>query len=276
MKLSVVIPTRNRLEALVACLRLLEAQTFPRGDYEIIVTDDGDAAKTGAALAAEFPGVRVVAGPGRGPASNRNAGAQFASGEWVVFTDDDTLPDRGWLSAISAASAGVDVVEGRTVCNAGLHSPRDHAPINETGGWWWSCNIAFRHEAFDRLGGFDERFRIPHMEDVDLRERARAAGLAWRFAANAVVDHPPRRERWGTAWGPIHRAELLYAAIHRQPPRLVRTLVNTARVRLRSISRAPFSVDGMSAAVSTVVELAHTLLRWSAWKAEARMAAEPR
>jgi GT2 family glycosyltransferase len=274
-RLSVVIPTRNRHATLVPCLRRLAAgsQTLGADDYEVIVADDGNADATRVMLAVEFPDVIVVAGPRRGPASNRNAGAKAAEGEWLVFTDDDTLPDPRWLEEIVAASEGVEVVEGRTTCAAGLRSPREHAPINETGGWWWSCNISFRRDVFDRLGGFDERYEIPHMEDPDLRERARANGIRSRFAPLAVVDHPPRRERWGTEWAPVHRAELLFGAIHHRQPGFLRTMFTIARVRARSVARAPLSADGISATFSALVELAHLALRWQSWKSEARAVA---
>lgn len=278
-RLSVVVPTRDRYATLVPCLRQLAAgaQTLSPDNYQVIVADDGNADATRAMLAVEFPDVVVVPGPRRGPAANRNAGAKAAGGEWLVFTDDDTLPDARWLEEIVAASDGVEVVEGRTTCSAGLRSPREHAPVNETGGWWWSCNIAVRRDIFERLAGFDERYEIPHMEDVDFRERARANGIRSRFAPRAVVDHPPRRERWGTAWGPVHRAELVHAAIHQRPVGLFRAAFTIARVRARSVARAPLSADGLSAAVSALIELVHVALRWRSWKSDARaVAALPR
>ncbi len=265
--LSVVVPTRNRPETLVRCLDRLApgAQSLDASQYEVIVADDGGAAETRALLSRAYPWARHVTGPQRGPASNRNAGARATTGEWLVFTDDDTLPDRDWLGTIAAASDGVDVVEGRTVCRAGLRSPREHAPVNERGGYWWSCNIAVRRTAFDALGGFDERFRVPHMEDVDLRERALAAKVPWRFAPDAVVDHPPRREPWGTAWGRVHAAEVLFSTIHHRPFRLGRRLIDVTRVRWRSIMRAPFSRDGASAALSWMVELVDIVWCWRGW-----------
>jgi hypothetical protein len=111
------------------------------------------------------------------------------------------------------------------------------------------------------------------MEDVDLRERARAKGVASRFAPGAVVDHPPRRERWGTAWADVHRAELLYAAIHAHPLPLGRALRATALMRARSVARAPFSADGVSAALSAVVEVAQMVVSWGSWQRDARTAA---
>ena len=269
-RVSVVIPTRQRLATLASCLERLApgVQTLDAKQYEVVVTDDGDTGDTHALLDRTFPWARYSAGPRRGPAANRNAGVRATRGEWIAFTDDDTLPDPDWLEQLLAASEGVRAVEGRTVCRIGLRSPREHAPINEAGGRWWTSNLAMRRDALDAVGGFDERFTVPHMEDADLRERAFAANVAWRFAPGAVVDHPPRLERWGTDTAPWHRAHMLYAAIHHEPHTLARNLRAVLRGRLRAIGRAPLSADGVSAAASAVVEVGMMIVCWGSWKRE--------
>jgi len=269
-RVSVVIPTRHRPESLASCLRQLApgTQTLAAAEYEVVVADDGTTDDTRALLERAFPWARHTAGPRRGPASNRNAGVRAARGGWIAFTDDDTLPDRDWLERLLAAGDGVDAVEGRTVCRIGVRSPREHAPVNDQGGRWWTSNLAIRRTAFDAIGGFDERFIVPHMEDADLRERAFAAKIPWRFAPDAIVDHPPRRERWGAQTAPWHRAHMLYAAIHHQPHPLARNLRAVIRGRMRAIARAPFSADGVSAAASAVVEVSVMLLSWNRWRRE--------
>jgi len=272
MRVSVVIPTRHRLESLAACLQRLApgAQTLDAAQYEVVVADDGDTGDTRARIERSFPWAKWTAGPRRGPASNRNAGVRASRGEWIAFTDDDTLPDRDWLEQLLAASDGVQAVEGRTVCRIGVRSPREHAPINESGGCWWTSNLAIRRDAFDATGGFDERFTVPHMEDADLRERAFAANVSWRFAPKAIVDHPPRRERWGADTAPWHRAHMLYAAIHNQPHTLAQNLRAVVHGRLRAIARAPFSADGVSASASAIVEVGMIVLRWNSWRGQVR------
>jgi GT2 family glycosyltransferase len=278
-RISVVIPTRHRPVSLAAALDKLAPgrQTLDAAEYEVVVADDGENGDARALLSERFPWAIYAAGPRRGPAANRNAGVRAARGEWLAFTDDDTLPDADWLEQLLAASAGMQAVEGCTVCRAGLRSPRDHAPINESGGWWWTSNLAIRRDAFDAIGRFDERYTVPHMEDADLRERAFAARLAWTFAPRAVVDHPPRRERWGAETAPLHRAHMLFSAIHRRPCTLAGSLRGVARGRLHAIARAPFSADGVSASVSAAVELGVMVLNWNRWRRDVRaaMAASP-
>lgn len=271
-RVSVVIPTRQRLASLASCLERLApgTQTLDPAQYEVVVTDDGDTGDTRALLERSFPWARYSAGPRRGPAANRNAGVRATRGEWIAFTDDDTLPDPDWLEQLLAAGDEVRAVEGRTVCRSGLRSPREHAPINEAGGRWWTSNLAVRRDTLDAIGGFDERFTVPHMEDADLRERAFAAKVAWRFAPRAVVDHPPRRERWGADTAPWHRAHMLYAAIHRQPHTLGRNVRAVVHGRLHAIARAPFSIDGVSAAASAVVEVGTMFACWGRWRQEVK------
>src|SRR5437870_4053857 len=110
--LSVIIPTCNRPEQLSACLSRLGsgAQTLPFNRYEVIVSDDGRRMPAEEHLAKSFPWVRWVTGPGLGPAANRNCGAKAALGQWLAFVDDDCLPEKTWLEAITENIAkGMDV-----------------------------------------------------------------------------------------------------------------------------------------------------------------------
>lgn len=199
VKLSVIIPTCGRPTALAECLKRVTpgAQTLDAAHYEVIVTDDGSAGNEVAALVAEhFPWCHWVRGPRRGPAVNRNRGAAPATGEVLVFFDDDCLPEPGVLAAYAEHFAdphAAGAVEGRISADRAPRRLDEVAPVNETGGLFWSCNIAIRAEVFRRLGGFDERFPHAAMEDVELRQRLRRAGETIVFLPEAGVVHPLRR-----------------------------------------------------------------------------------
>ncbi len=223
---------------------------------------------------ASLPWARWVAGPRRGPAANRNAGASVAAGEFLVFIDDDCLPEADLLAGYSAALRDdVAVYEGRISCNAGIPSPRQTAPENLTGGTLWSCNFAMRREAFADVGGFDDRFPLAHMEDVDMRDRILATGITIVFVPQASVDHPPRRLPWGARLARMHKAGVLYMVLHPPVRGLPWFLQNEFRARVSRVLHLPFSIDSLAALASVPVELVTVAWRWREWMRWARSVA---
>lgn len=270
---SVVVPTCDRPRELTACLDRLApgAQTLGGEHYEVLVTDDGDFAVAEAVLQAGYPWVRHVRGPRRGPAANRNAGAHSARGAWMVFADDDVLPSAAWLAAYAAAASdgAATVLEGRTICSAGLTSPRVHAPENNDGGLLWSCNFAVRRSVFEAVGGFDVGFRFAHMEDADLRERLLAAGHTLTWVPDAVVDHPPRRQPPGARMGAMREAEVRYLYKHAAPrPVRASLLRNVLLSRLVNIRSRPKGMDSLRALWELAVELGYIVRHIRAWERE--------
>src|SRR5690606_20874831 len=104
LKVSVVVPTYRRPDLLERCLSALLAQDLPPDAYEIIVADDGPSSDT-AELVSRMTRVQgpallyVPVTATQGPAGARNAGWHTARADLIAFTDDDTQPDPGWLSA---------------------------------------------------------------------------------------------------------------------------------------------------------------------------------
>ena len=266
---SVVIPTRDRRRELAECLRRLApgSQTLNAAEYEVVIADDGDFTTTDALLRTEFPWARHVRGPRAGPAANRNAGARASRGRWIVFADDDVVPSPGWLAAYAAAADDTRVLEGRTTCDEGLPSPRFHSPENNDGGALWSCNFAIDRALFDELGGFDEGFTVPHMEDADLRERLRAAGQKLTWVSEARVNHPPRRLPSGVRLGAYREAEVRYLYKHGAPRpvrwRLMRDIVLSRLVNIRA---RPKGVDSLLALGALAAELWYVARHAAAWE----------
>jgi GT2 family glycosyltransferase len=161
----------------------------------VLVTDDGTQPSAQGLIDSAYPRVQWVQGPQRGPAANRNNGTRHAQGEWLVFTDDDCLPEPGWLAAFAdvlKTNPEAQVLEGRTYVDRPRQSLAEVAPVNETGGYLWSCNFAVARHVFEQLGGFDERFPDAAMEDVDFRVRLIKAGYDFPFVPTAGVCHPWR------------------------------------------------------------------------------------
>lgn len=195
--LSVIIPTANRNDLLKQCLQcLLPAnQQIATDNYEVIVSDDSVSGSARAFIEKEFPWVKWVKGPSRGPAANRNNGAREARGSWLLFTDDDCLPDHNWIRAylnVIEQHTDARVLEGCTRSDRPRHRYDEEAPVNETGDKLWSCNFAIAKETFDTVNGFDETFPYAAMEDTDLHMRLKQI-TAVVFVKEAVVIHGWRR-----------------------------------------------------------------------------------
>ncbi|MDX2034600.1 MAG: glycosyltransferase family A protein [Blastocatellia bacterium] len=198
MKVSIIIPTRNRSADLRRCLQALAAQDFPREQFEVIVCDDGsdeEIASVVRPMMAAGLRVRCERQAPAGPAAARNLGILHATGEIVAMTDSDTLPEPRWLSklceALDADPEAVGV-EGMVYAeNEGEFDPLGEGPTNKSGGVFLTCNCAYRRSALLQVGGFDEGFPFPAYEDTDLAASAGRLGrILWQ--PEARVMHPQR------------------------------------------------------------------------------------
>jgi GT2 family glycosyltransferase len=204
--LSVVIPTRNKAASLRATLTALAAQRCPH-PYEVLVVDDGstdgtremlDRLSSEEGVGSTGPQPCVVAGPVRGRAAARNAGARAARGDRLLFLDDDILTAAGhltahqgavgervlahgplrefpgarrWLDryettgAVELAAAAARVVagaEGRLLRNTleTLIHAMDAGQVPPVAPWaaCVGANTSLPRALFEQVGGFDEEF----------------------------------------------------------------------------------------------------------------------
>jgi glycosyltransferase involved in cell wall biosynthesis len=144
------------------------------------------------------PGLRTTI------AQQRNIGVRNAEGDIIVFTDSGCLPEDGWLERLLApilddgesVTCGPTRAVGKSVYS-GVHwwgnADMDYVPMAPT------INLAFRREAFDAVGGFDESFGSA--EDIDFTWRLTDSGYRLRWVQDAVVQHD-----WGTPERQLRRA----------------------------------------------------------------------
>lgn len=231
-RVSVVMPTRNRAHLIEAALRSVLANTYQ--DFELILVDQGSdgAADVAQRLAESDSRVRVVVDTRPGASRARNLGAAAGHGEIVAFIDDDCEARPDWIEHLVAAfdahtDAGV-------VCGSVPSGPFDP---REGFIWGWeafnarhlrgrlgklfdggiSANMAFRREAFERVGGFDEQLgpgaHFVAMEDQEVSYRVLRAGYALVHAPSAVVVHYGFRD-WASAGGLIRRTYVAIGAAY--------------------------------------------------------------
>jgi glycosyltransferase involved in cell wall biosynthesis len=161
--LSVIVPAHNEEALLGATLTALRAALAEIGDsYELLVVDDSSTDRT--AEIARSHGARVVRTGVRQIAAVRNVGARAAAGRYFVFVDADTIvPAHVLRGAIEALRAGA--VGGGSSAVFEPSAPRwAHraialaAWIMRVAQWAPGCFFFAERAAFDRAGGFDERF----------------------------------------------------------------------------------------------------------------------
>ena len=211
MKISVVVPFYNSAAMLAGCLRALAGQSLPRAEYEVLAVDDGST--DGGGDTVEALGARWIRQENRGAPAARNAGIEAAAGEWVAFTDADCMPSRGWLKQLlAAASEEGEGVLGAAGPTTGVGSETPAARfVDLVGGldarqhlehplfpFAPSCNLMYRREALEAVGGFDDRFDAYDACDLNTR-LVRAMGGRLAFAPRALVLHVHRPD-WGGYW----------------------------------------------------------------------------
>jgi rSAM/selenodomain-associated transferase 2 len=233
MRISVIIPTLNEAQAILATL----AQTLSLGFHDIIVVDGGSTDRTCGIVSAcagngqwaigdgtesrkfeasppphslspRTPRLTLLASPA-GRATQMNVGARAATGDVLLFLHADTLLPMNARTEIESALAEAGCIGGRF----DVRFERDAGP-----GWLISRMINLRSRlsgiatgdqalfvrraTFDALGGFAD---MPLMEDIDLTKRLKRLGRAAALRAQVTTSF----RRW-EAGGPIRTILLMW------------------------------------------------------------------
>jgi GT2 family glycosyltransferase len=210
MDLTVIIPTRDRRAIVCETLARLEPQ-LADVPFEAIVIDDGSADDTPAAvaqLAERSPfALTLIEQPGLGPAAARNRALAIARAPVCLFIDDDTWPGPDLLvrhrdfhvrrpEPEAALLGHVDVASDPpptpfTRWFAGLHLGYEgiEDPENAGGDHFFSGNASVKTVFVRDAGGFDEGFKAPAHEDIDLGLRLERRGMRLVYDGAAVVEH---------------------------------------------------------------------------------------
>jgi GT2 family glycosyltransferase len=210
---SIIIPVHNRAALTRQCLDVLLNSPHQDVVCEIVVVDDASTDSTAKMLVDRSDQVRVVRHDrNMGFADSCNDGAAAATGEWLVFLNNDTLPQPGWLDALlrhAQSRERVGLVGSKllfphgTIQHAGLvfardltpHHiytgfPADHPAVNasrEFQAVTGACALV-RRSLFDEVGQFDNKF-VNGSEDVDFCLRLRRLGYEVHYCHESVLYH---------------------------------------------------------------------------------------
>jgi glycosyltransferase involved in cell wall biosynthesis len=207
--ISVVVPTYKRPALLRRCIDALYHQDYAAGQYEILVVSDGPDPETKESLTQFFqinaPRLRYIPLEKKsGPAAARNAGWRSASGNLIVFTDDDCIPDRQWLKNFSNEfdkREGTDVaLTGKTIVPISRNPTDYERNISHLAdAEFITANCACSKNALLKTAGFDERFTMAWREDSDLQFKLIEHSIPFVKVPSAIVTHPVRKAPWGVS-----------------------------------------------------------------------------
>ena len=202
--ISVIVPVRNGGRDFVESLSSLVEASPAAG--EIIVVVDGGSDDSW--REAEKLGVQVVREPvSGGPAKARNRGARKATGEIILFIDADVAVPSGLIGQVAKIferEPGLAAVIGSYDDDPqatnffsrykNLFHHFTHQTANNQASTFWGACGAIRRQIFLASGGFDERYRQPSIEDIELGYRLRASGHPIKLVKSLQVKH---LKRWG-------------------------------------------------------------------------------
>jgi GT2 family glycosyltransferase len=209
---TIVVPVRNRLPLTQKCVEGIVSSFGSREDVELVVVDDGSTDGTREFLE-NAAGVRAVHHPeSAGFAASCNDGAAAGSGEYIVFLNNDTIGEDGWLDALiayaeaeqQAAIVGARLLyENGTIQHAGVvfgadllprhvyrGFPGDHPAVSRPRQFQavTAACMLVRRIAFEESGGFDTGL-VNGFEDVDLCLRIAQRGGEIHYCPDSVLVH---------------------------------------------------------------------------------------
>ncbi len=209
---SIIIPVYNHFEHTWNCLKslsVLETQV----PFEVIVVDDASSDQTPEKINL-ITGVRYHRQSENGGfIASCNTGAALATGEFLVFLNNDTIVQPGWLDALldtfeqrpdcglagsrllypdgRLQEAGGIVFSDASGWNYGRLDQPDQPPFNHLRAvdYCSGASIAIRRDFFEQLGGFDSRYKPAYYEDTDLAFAVRRAGRQVYYQPESRVVH---------------------------------------------------------------------------------------
>jgi glycosyltransferase involved in cell wall biosynthesis len=210
MKFSIIIPTYNRCLTLAKTLSSIEAQTFPKEDFEVLVIDDGSVDETKSVIEdfkrASGLNIKYFSQNHRGPGQARNLGIDNSQGEIILFAGDDIIFDKNLLAnhnkahmkMPNAAVLGMVFWDESIEVNDFMkyispNGPQFHFDtIKNIGdaGWdhFYTCNISFPRKIIGDLR-FDPRYIYAAFEDIDFGLSLSKRGVKIFFNKEAIVYH---------------------------------------------------------------------------------------
>jgi GT2 family glycosyltransferase len=216
--ISVIIPVYNGGNAFYQCLKSLKNTSL--SPYEVIVVIDGTDNES-FEIAQKFTVKILQLKDNRGPATARNRGAEIATGDILFFMDADVTIHSNTLEKIlqvfqsdPTLSALIGSYDDSPAAPNFLsqyknlfHHYNHQISSQEASTFWGACG-AIKRDIFLKIGGFDENYRFPSIEDIELGYRLKDREHRILLCRNIYVKH---LKHW--TFYSLLRADFFYRAL---------------------------------------------------------------
>ncbi|MDO4487930.1 MAG: glycosyltransferase [Eubacteriales bacterium] len=212
ISVSIVIPAYNQIGYTYACIRSIIENT-DGVSYEVILADDASKDET-RNITDYIHNLKVAKTKGNlGFLLNCNNAAKEARGKYVFFLNNDTKVTKGWLSnlvELSESDESIGLVGSKLIYPDGRLQEAGGIIWSDASGWNYGrlddpgkpeynyvkdvdyisgAAIMIRHELWNEIGGFDERYAPAYCEDSDLCFEVRRHGKRVVLDPRSVVIH---------------------------------------------------------------------------------------
>ncbi|MEW6607493.1 MAG: glycosyltransferase [bacterium] len=239
--ISIIIPVKNGEKTIKKCLDSLINLNYP--NYEIIVINDNSNDKTQEILNS-YRNLQVIKTQGIGPSGCRNLAAKQAKGEYLAFSDADCLVHPKWLIELLKGFDSEQIVG----VGGSQQSPEDETEFGKTVQAFLktvgfvadyikkgterietkhnpTCNVIYKKEIFDKVGGFLEElwpgedvefdYRIKKLKKYKLKYNPQA--IVYHYRPDNLSGFCKMMKRYGWAQGFLVRKYGVFRLIHYEP-----------------------------------------------------------
>ena len=206
---SIVVPTYNRPDEILECVRYLEDQDYD--NFKVIIVNDGSSknyADIEEKMSRTSSNIRYILKEHSGIVGTKNRGLQESQSEFTAFLDDDCLACSSWVRSMveELVTQEADVAGGTLLSQkpetyvqrfSDAKKVMDKPIVDQNGSFVniFTGNACFRTEMLQQVAGFDplfEQYHVNAAEDIDITYRLNTVGAKMIHVPDAIVWHKHR------------------------------------------------------------------------------------